>query len=73
MERKFETFDQFRHECEIESIDCVTRKVVVGIPEEGGIRDHKCWQTSVPERGVVAQTRFRQNSSIERKKKRFDG
>ena len=38
MERKFETFDEFRHECEIESIDRVTGKVIVGIPEEGGIR-----------------------------------
>ena len=50
MERKFETFDEFHHECEIENIDCVTGKVVVGIQEEGGIRDHKCWQTSVPEK-----------------------
>jgi hypothetical protein len=49
MERKFETYDELRHECEIKSIDRVTGKVIVRVPEEGGIRDHKRWQTSVPE------------------------
>jgi hypothetical protein len=46
---KFEAFDELSHECEIKSINAVTGKVIVRIPEEGGIRDHERLQTRVPE------------------------
>jgi hypothetical protein len=52
-ERKFKAFDELSHECEITSIDRVSWKVIVRIPEEGDIRDHECWETCIPERGWI--------------------
>ena len=71
-QHEFEAFDEFSHKRKVESIDRVTGKVVVRIPEEGGVRDHQRWQTCVPERGVVTEARVRQDPSIEGKEKRFD-
>ena len=49
MERKFKTLDELGHEREIESIDRVAGKVVVGIAEEGRVGDHERRPTGVPE------------------------
>ena len=71
MQREFEAFDEFSHEREIKSIDCVAGKVVVRIPEKGGVRDHQRRQSCIPERGVVTQARLRQDPSIEGQEKRL--
>ena len=71
-DREFEAFDQFSHKRKVKSIDGVAGKVIVRIPEEGGVGDHQRRQSCLPERGVVTQARFRQDPSIEGKEKRFD-
>jgi hypothetical protein len=48
-QRKLEAFDELSHGCEIKSINGVAGEMVVRIPEEGSIRDHERWQTSIPE------------------------
>lgn len=71
-QRQFKAFDELRHEREIESIDGVTRKMVVRIPEEGRIGDHDRRQACIPERGVIAQAGFGQNPSVEGEEQRRD-
>ena len=62
---EFEALDELCHEVEVERVDDVAGKVVVGIAEEGRIGDHERGPACVPERGVIAQARRRQDPPIE--------